>query len=48
MQMGRKSAPMEYTITVEDAAPDQVRDAIVRLVVEYNNSKAGPSNGRPL
>jgi GNAT superfamily N-acetyltransferase len=39
---------MEYTITVEDAAPDQVRDAIVRLVVEYNNSKAGPSNGRPL
>ena len=39
---------MEYNFTVEDAVPDPVRDAIVRLVVEFNNSKVGPSNGRPL
>jgi len=39
---------MEFKATVEDAVPDQVREAIVHLVVEYNNSKVGPSNGRPL
>jgi GNAT superfamily N-acetyltransferase len=42
------SALMEFNATVQDAVPDQDREAIVRLVVEYNNSKVGPSNGRAL
>jgi GNAT superfamily N-acetyltransferase len=39
---------MPYDIALEIAPADSVRDAIVGLVVEYNNSKAGPSNGQTL
>jgi len=39
---------MNYSATLEDNVPDEVGEKIVGLVVEYNNSKAGPSNGRPL
>lgn len=38
----------KYQAAVEQEVPDSVRETIVRLVVEYNNSKAGPSHGRPL
>jgi GNAT superfamily N-acetyltransferase len=39
---------MEYKTTVEHEVPDSVRETIVGLVVAYNNSKAGPGNGRAL
>jgi GNAT superfamily N-acetyltransferase len=39
---------MEYNASIEQEVPDSVRETIVRLVVEYNNSIVGPSNGRPL
>lgn len=39
---------MEYKLDLTDEANDEVRNQIVAPLVEYNVSKAGPSNGRPL
>jgi GNAT superfamily N-acetyltransferase len=40
--------PQELKVAVEDTPADTVKDTIVNLVVEFNNSQVGPSNGRPL
>jgi hypothetical protein len=42
------SSGMKYEITLEYATENRVRDAIVNLVVAFNNSKAGLCNGQPL
>jgi GNAT superfamily N-acetyltransferase len=39
---------MEYTLTLTDVADDEVRELIVAPLVEYNESKTGPSHNRPL
>ena len=39
---------MEYKLDLTDEADEAVRKEIVAPLVEYNRSKAGPSNGRPL
>ena len=39
---------MEYTFALTDVADDEVRKLIVAPLVEYNESKAGPSHNRPL
>src|SRR6266853_907998 len=39
---------MEYTLALTDVADDEVRKLIVAPLVEYNESKAGPSHNRPL
>ena len=39
---------MEYTISITDVADEEIRKAILAPLVVYNNSQAGPSQGRPL
>ncbi len=39
---------MEYSLDLTDEADEEVRKQIVAPLVEYNISKAGASNGRPL
>ncbi|MBK5970981.1 MULTISPECIES: GNAT family N-acetyltransferase [Thiorhodovibrio] len=39
---------MEYQLDLTDEANEEIRKEIVASLVEYNASKAGPSNGRPL
>ncbi|MFY9328471.1 MAG: GNAT family N-acetyltransferase [Georgfuchsia sp.] len=39
---------MEYTLDLSDEANEEIRRKIVAPLVEYNTSKAGPSNGQPL
>jgi GNAT superfamily N-acetyltransferase len=39
---------MHPSLTLMDTVEDHVRDTIVSQVVAYNNSMAGPGNGRPL
>jgi GNAT superfamily N-acetyltransferase len=39
---------MHTSLTLTDTVEDHVRDTIVSQVVAYNNSMAGPGNGRPL
>ena len=39
---------MEYTLELGDVADEDVRKEIVAPLIEYNVSKAGPSQGRPL
>ena len=39
---------MEYKLDLTDEASEEVRKQIVAPLIEYNSSKAGPSNGRPL
>lgn len=39
---------MDYTLTITDVADEEIRKAIVSPLVEYNTSKAGPSQGRPI
>ena len=39
---------MEYKLDLSDEADEGIRKEIVAPLVEYNISKAGPSNGRPL
>jgi GNAT superfamily N-acetyltransferase len=38
----------QYRASVEQEVAESVREIIVSFVVQYNNSKAGPSNGQPL
>jgi GNAT superfamily N-acetyltransferase len=39
---------MDYTLTLTDVADEEVRKAILAPLVAYNDSQAGPSQGRPL
>ena len=39
---------MEYTLSITDAADEEIRKAIVAPLVEYNASRAGPSQNRPI
>ena len=39
---------MEYTLTVTDVADEEIRKSILAPLVAYNDSQAGPSQGRPL
>jgi len=39
---------MEYTFAITDIADEEVRKQIVAPLVQYNESKAGPSQYRPL
>jgi GNAT superfamily N-acetyltransferase len=39
---------MEYTLSLSDAADDEVRKAVLAPLVEYNSSQAGPSQNRPI
>ena len=39
---------MQYTLTITDAADEEIRKAIVAPLVEYNSSQAGPSQSRPI
>ena len=39
---------MDYTLTITDVADEEVRKAIVTPLVEYNESKTGPGQGRPI
>lgn len=39
---------MDYTFELSDVADDEVRQRIVGPLVDYNTSRAGPGNGRPL
>jgi GNAT superfamily N-acetyltransferase len=39
---------MNYTLTLSDVAEDAVREAILAPLRSFNESKAGPSGGRPL
>jgi GNAT superfamily N-acetyltransferase len=39
---------MEYTLTVTDVADKEIRKSILAPLVSYNESQAGPSQGRPL
>jgi GNAT superfamily N-acetyltransferase len=43
-----QDSEMNYKFTLLDDVDDNVKDAIVALVVQYNNSKAGSGNGRSL
>jgi GNAT superfamily N-acetyltransferase len=40
--------PMDYTLSLTDSADESLRKAIASPLVEYNASKAGPSNHRPI
>jgi GNAT superfamily N-acetyltransferase len=39
---------MNYTLTLTDVADDEVRQAVLAPLAEYNASQAGPSQGRPI
>ena len=39
---------MDYTLTLTDAGDEDARKAILAALVEYNVSKAGPSQGAPI
>lgn len=39
---------MDYTLTITDIADENIRKAILAPLVAYNDSQAGPSQGRPL
>ena len=39
---------MDYKLELSDEAHEEIRQKIVAPLVDYNISKAGPSNGRPL
>lgn len=39
---------MEYTLTLTDVADEEVRKSILAPLVAYNESQAGPGQGRPL
>lgn len=39
---------MNYELALTDVDDPEVEKAIIAPLVEYNNSKAGPGNGRPL
>ncbi|MDB5968836.1 MAG: putative acetyltransferase, family [Hydrocarboniphaga sp.] len=39
---------MDYSLAVTDVADEDIRKAIVAPLVAYNESQAGPSQGRPL
>ena len=39
---------MEYTLTITDVADEEARKCILAPLVSYNESQAGPSQGRPL
>lgn len=39
---------MDYTLSITDVADDEVRKAVLAPLVEYNASRAGPSQGRPI
>lgn len=43
-----KFVRMEYTLSITDVADEAVRQAIVAPLAEYNSSRAGPSQGRPI
>jgi GNAT superfamily N-acetyltransferase len=43
-----QSPHMEYTLSLTDAADDEVRKAVVAPLIEYNSSQAGPSRNRPI
>lgn len=44
-QLGKN---MDYTLSITDAADDQLRKAVLAPLAEYNASQAGPSQGRPI
>ncbi|MBK1685659.1 GNAT family N-acetyltransferase [Rhodoferax fermentans] len=39
---------MTYTLTITDVADENIRQAILAPLRAYNDSQAGPSQGRPL
>lgn len=39
---------MEHTLLLTDAADDEIRNAVLAPLVEYDASAAGPSHGRPI
>lgn len=39
---------MEYTLAITDVANEDIRKSILAPLVAYNDSQAGPSQGRPL
>jgi len=39
---------MEYSLSITDVADEEIRQAIVAPLVEYNASQAGPSQNRPI
>ena len=39
---------MSYELTLTDVEDQDIEKAILAPLAEYNNSKAGPGNGRPL
>lgn len=39
---------MQYTFTLTDVADEEIRKAILAPLIAYNESQAGPGNGRPL
>ena len=39
---------MEYTLKITDVADEEIRKSILAPLVAYNESQAGPSQGRPL
>jgi GNAT superfamily N-acetyltransferase len=39
---------MDYTLTLTDVVDEEIRKAILAPLIVYNDSQAGPSQGRPL